>query len=472
MLPHGFDLHQGSQQTYQYGNAMDLNSQLTRLGLFDARVPRYTSYPTAPHFAASIGHADFGRWIEAIPAGSEISLYLHVPFCRRLCWFCACRTQGTTSDAPILAYVETLLAELALLEARLAPGVTLKRLHWGGGTPTMLPADQIRRLTEAIFSVAPLASGAEFSVEIDPNEIDAARLDALVAAGMNRASIGVQDFDVEIQKTIGRDQSYELTKAVADMIRDRGVTSLNADILYGLPHQTQARIADSVQKLLTLSPDRVALYGYAHVPWMSRRQQMLPSDAMPTPTERLGLFETARQLFAWDGYREIGIDHFARPEDGLSIAQATGRLRRNFQGYTDDTAPVLIGIGASSISRFPQGFAQNASGTADHTKAIRAGRFSTHRGHAFVGEDLLRSRIIEALMCDFRVRRAELMQDYGATPARLDDLFRPAAAAFAPFLQLTEEGAVITPDGRPLARMIARAFDSYDQSAAQHSAAI
>ncbi len=451
---------------------MTLNSQLARLGLFDARVPRYTSYPTAPHFGATVSHGLFSNWVSAIPAESSISLYLHVPFCRRLCWFCACRTQGTRSDDPVIAYVETLKAELQLLKSRLAPGITLQRLHWGGGTPTLIPAPLIAELAGAIFNVAPMAKGGEFSVEIDPNEVDDARLDALAAAGMNRASIGVQDFDDEIQKTIGRIQGYDLTRKVADMIRARGVSSLNCDILYGLPHQTPQRIADSVQKLLSLSPDRVALYGYAHVPWMSRRQQMIPSDAMPTPEERLALFETARQLFSWDGYREIGIDHFARPDDGLAIAQASGRLRRNFQGYTDDTAPVLIGIGASSISRFPQGYAQNASGTADHTKAIRAGRFSTHRGHVFAGEDLLRARIIEALMCDFTVNRAELLRNFDTTPARLDELFSAAARAFDPFFRTTADGAFITPEGRPLTRMIARAFDAYDQTKALHSAAV
>ncbi|MCF1707618.1 oxygen-independent coproporphyrinogen III oxidase [Tabrizicola sp. J26] len=451
---------------------MTLNSQLARLGLFDARVPRYTSYPTAPHFGGTVGHGLFSDWVSAIPPGSSISLYLHVPFCRRLCWFCACRTQGTRSDDPVIAYVETLKAELQLLKSRLALGVTLQRLHWGGGTPTLIPAPLIAELAGTIFDVAPMAKGGEFSVEIDPNEVDDARLDALAAAGMNRASIGVQDFDDEIQKTIGRVQGYELTRKVSEMIRARGVSSLNCDILYGLPHQTPQRIADSVQKLLSLSPDRVALYGYAHVPWMSRRQQMIPSDAMPTPEERLALFETARQLFSWDGYREIGIDHFARPDDGLAIAQASGRLRRNFQGYTDDTAPVLIGIGASSISRFPQGYAQNASGTADHTKAIRAGLFSTHRGHVFAGEDLLRARIIEALMCDFAVSRSELLRDFDTTTARLDELFSAAAQAFDPFFRVTAGGAVITPEGRPLTRMIARAFDAYDQSKALHSAAV
>ena len=451
---------------------MDTYSQLARHGLFDSRVPRYTSYPTAPHFGAEIGHGAFSGWIDSIPAGSAISLYLHVPFCRRLCWFCACRTQGTKSTDPVIAYVQTLKQEIALLRRHLAPGVTLSRLHWGGGTPTMIPPDLIRDLAETIFDMAPLAPNGEFSVEIDPNEVDAPRLDALAAAGMNRASIGVQDFDPEIQRTIGREQSYELTKSVADMIRDRGVQSLNADILYGLPHQTTLRIAQSVQKLLTLSPDRVALYGYAHVPWMSRRQHMIPSDAIPKPEERLRLFDVARRLFTRDGYAEIGIDHFARPDDGLAIAAATGHLRRNFQGYTDDTAPVLIGLGASSISRFPQGYAQNASGTSDHTKAIRAGQFSTHRGHAFAGEDLLRARIIEALMCDFRVSRAELLRNFATTPARLDDLFAAAKAEFGSFFEVTSQGAAIPPAGRPLTRMIARMFDEYDHAKAQHSAAV
>jgi oxygen-independent coproporphyrinogen III oxidase len=449
---------------------METISQLARLGLFDARVPRYTSYPTAPQFANDVGAGTFVDWLGAIPPGSKISLYVHVPFCRRLCWFCACRTQGTSSYTPVLSYVRTLKAELELLRAALPPGIRLARLHWGGGTPTLLPAEAMRDLARAIFDVAPLAEGAEFSVEIDPNEIDAARLDALAEMGMTRASIGVQDFDAQIQAVIGRDQSYEITRDAVEAIRARGIESLNADILFGLPHQTRAGIADSVQKLLSLSPDRVALYGYAHVPWMARRQQLIPSEALPTPEERLELFETARRLFRWDGYDEIGIDHFARPEDGLAIAAREGRLRRNFQGYTDDVAPVLVGLGASSISRFPQGYAQMNSVTSAWAKAVQSGQFATARGHVFRGEDLLRGRIIEALMCDFQTRNAELIHDFGATPARLQALYAPVVARYAPFVQQTAEGLVVPPDGRPLTRMIAAAFDDY--AMAKHSAAI
>ncbi|MBK0327488.1 oxygen-independent coproporphyrinogen III oxidase [Rhodobacteraceae bacterium F11138] len=451
---------------------MATQSQMAKLGLFDAKVPRYTSYPTAPQFGTGVGPDVYTDWIHRIPENGTVSLYVHVPFCRRLCWFCACRTQGTQNDAPVRAYLETLKAELALLKQHLPSGITLSRLHWGGGTPTLLDPDMMQQLADAIFDVAPLGRDAEFSVEIDPNEIDAARLDALAAAGLTRASIGVQDFDDEIQQTIGRIQGYDITRDAVEMIRARGIASLNADILFGLPHQTQARMTESVQKLLSLVPDRVALYGYAHVPWMAKRQQLIPSDALPTPQERLALFETARKLFLWDGYAEIGIDHFASHQDGLTIAQKTGRLRRNFQGYTDDTSQVLIGVGASSISRFPQGFAQNAPATSAHTAKIRAGQFSVCRGHAFHGEDRMRARMIESLMCDFRIDMDEITSRFAITRPALQQMFDAADRAFPGILSMTPDSLVIPPASRAMTRIIARAFDAYDLSKAGHSSAI
>lgn len=451
---------------------MPTKTQLAKLGLFDAKVPRYTSYPTAPHFSTSIGPSDFTSWIQEIPQRSRVSLYIHVPFCRRLCWFCACRTQGTQSDSPVATYVETLKSELAMLGRMLPDGVTLSRLHWGGGTPTLLTPAMMEDLIGAIYDVAPLADDAEFSVEIDPNEVDEARLDVLAKAGMNRASIGVQDFDPKIQETIGRLQSFELTRDTVEMIRARNVSSLNADILFGLPYQSNTRITKTVQKLLSFNPDRVALYGYAHVPWMAKRQQMIPSDALPTPQERLDLFETARRLFVWDNYDEIGIDHFAKPEDGLAVALKEGRLKRNFQGYTDDPAEVLIGVGASSISRFPQGYAQNASATSVHTAAIRDGRFSTARGHSFAGEDKMRSRVIEALMCDFRVDADEISSDFAISKAELNAMFERIAAQFDGLISVSDAGLLVPEKARPLTRMIARAFDAYDLSKAGHSSAI
>jgi oxygen-independent coproporphyrinogen-3 oxidase len=412
------------------------------------------------------------RWAAGLSPGTPVSLYLHVPFCRRLCWFCACRTQGTASGEPVAAYVETLKAEIALLANVLPPRVEVSRLHWGGGTPTLMEAPLIRDLSATIAGHFALADDIEFSVEIDPNEIDADRLDALSEAGMNRASVGVQDFHPEIQKIIGRDQSYEVTRDAVEALRARGIVSLNADILFGLPHQTRARIADSVSMLLSLSPDRVALYGYAHVPWMARRQSLIAAETLPRPEERLALFETARQLFLWDGYEEIGIDHFARPGDGLARAAREGRLRRNFQGYTDDTAPVLIGLGASAISRFPQGYAQNTPATGEYTRRIREGCLATHRGHAFTDEDRLRGRIIEALMCDFRVDAAELVATLGADGARIAQLFAEAAKAFPGMVRVSDEGFEIPPEARPLTRMIARAFDAYELAPAGHSSAI
>ncbi|MBC7132995.1 MAG: oxygen-independent coproporphyrinogen III oxidase [Roseovarius sp.] len=451
---------------------MDTQTKLGDLGLFDARVPRYTSYPTAPHFNRGVGGHHFASWIREIPEGAEISLYVHVPFCRRLCWFCACRTQGTQSDAPVAAYLETLKTEIAMLGRILPDGVRLSRLHWGGGTPTLLTPAMMTELAAAIRAIAPFTEATEFSVEIDPNEIDGPRLDALAAAGMNRASIGVQDFDEDIQKTIGRRQGYDITRQAVEAIRARGVQSLNADILYGLPHQSRARITESVQKLLSLAPDRVALYGYAHVPWMAKRQQLIPSDALPTPQERLALFETARRLFLWDGYDEIGIDHFALPSDGLSVARRAGQLRRNFQGYTDDTAEVLIGIGASAISRFPQGYAQNAPATGAHTAAIREGRFSTARGHVFAGEDRLRARLIEMLMCDFRVDAAAITRDFAIPPETLRAMLAEVDRAFAGHLELDPGGLSIPPEARPLTRMVARRLDAYEMNAEGHSPAI
>ncbi|MGP3697802.1 oxygen-independent coproporphyrinogen III oxidase [Rhodobacter sp. NSM] len=443
---------------------MESVSQLAKLGLFDARVARYTSYPTAPNFGAGVTEHLHAEWISSIPAGSSISLYLHIPFCRRLCWFCACRTQGTSSDAPVRAFVAVLKSEIALMQARLAPGVRLSRMYWGGGTPTLLPPDLIRELLLAIRDAVPSSPSTEFSVEIDPNEIDAARLDALFEGGMTRVSIGVQDFDPEIQKAIGREQSFELTRRLVDDLRRRGLQGLDADILYGLPHQTRQTVADSVQKLLSLSPDRLAVLGYAHVPALSRRQLMIPTDSIPRPEERLHLFETARDLILWDGYQPVGIDHFARAGDPLAHARACGRLRRSFQGYTDDRSDVLIGLGASAISRFPQGFSQNAPSTTDHIRAIRSGRFSTSRGHVLSDEDRLRGRMIEQLLCDFRISRAQILARFCIRPERLEALFLQCATSFPGVVQITGHGLEITDAGRPLARMIARSFDAYDQS--------
>ena len=447
-------------------------TQLRKLGLFDARVPRYTSYPTAPQFKPGVGGDLVSRWISEIPEGSSVSLYVHVPFCRRLCWFCACRTQGTQTAEPVAAYVGTLKKELALIKAVLPRGVTLEHLHWGGGTPTLLEPQMIADLAGAIFDVAPLAEGAQFSVEIDPTEIDDARLDALAAAGLNRASIGVQDFDPMIQEVIGRPQSYEVTKEAVDGLRARGIRSLNVDLLYGLPHQTDARITDSVNKVISLGPDRIALFGYAHVPWMSKRQQLIPTDALPTPEARLELYNVARDLFVGAGMEEIGIDHFARPDDGLAVAHRNGTMHRNFQGYTEDKSPALIPVGASSIGRFPQGYAQNEPATSKYQERIRAGSLATAKGHVFAGDDLVRARIIELLLCDFRADLRAVAAENDVAPEGVLAMADGLDAALPGTTTLEDGVLTILDDARPLARIIARYFDAYDMASARHSQAV
>jgi oxygen-independent coproporphyrinogen-3 oxidase len=451
---------------------MTFHTQLRNLGLFDARVPRYTSYPTAPHFTANFGTQLTECWMSALDPAVPISLYVHVPFCRHLCWFCACRTQGTSTLNPVAIYVETLKMELALLKDRLPQGIKIGHLHWGGGTPTLLDPSMIADLSHAIAQLAPFANDYEFSVEIDPNEIDAPRLDSLALAGMNRASIGVQDFDPSIQEKIGRIQSYEVTKQAVDGLRARGIQSLNADILYGLPGQNTARIRDSVQKLLSLSPDRVALFGYAHVPWVARRQTMIPTDELPSAQERLELFNAARDLFVSDDYAEIGIDHFARKTDGLALASHNGKLRRNFQGYSNDSCPTMVGVGASSIAQYTQGYAQNAPATSEYQKQVRAGVLPISKGHEFTNDDQLRGRIIEALMCDFQVLFEDLALRFSLSQADFDAFGSAVEAAFPDMLTVTSDAIKITDQARPLTRMIAQHFDAYALNGAQHSSAI
>ncbi|RMD48905.1 MAG: coproporphyrinogen dehydrogenase, partial [Alphaproteobacteria bacterium] len=378
-----------------------------------------------------------------------------------------------SNDRPVRGYVETLKAEIALISARLPEGVRLSRLHWGGGTPTILPPDAIADLAGAITERIPFAEGAEFSVEIDPMEVDEARVAALAAAGMNRASIGIQDFDPLIQEAIGRPQPFERTREVVAMLREAGVTSLNADMVYGLPHQSLARITRTTEQLLELAPDRVALFGYAHVPWMSRRQVMIPEAALPAPEERLALFRRAAGLLEGAGMVPIGIDHFARPGDGLARALAERRLHRNFQGYTDDAAPTLIGVGASAIGRFRQGYVQNAPATAAYQARIRDGGLATVRGHAFSDEDLRRARIIEELMCYFE---ADVAAAAEGAEAPLAEALRAdaerAAERFAEHVRWDGARLAITARRRPLARLVARVFDAYTGTGARHSAAI
>lgn len=435
--------------------------ELRALGLFEARVPRYTSYPTAAVFTPQVGADLQQEALRSLDPDVPVSVYIHIPFCERLCWFCACHTQGTKTLGPVESYVETLEAELSLLRLTLPEGVRMGRLHWGGGTPTILPPPLIHRLARAIRAVIPPHDTFEFSVEIDPTMVDRAKIDALAEEGMTRASIGIQDFDPKVQAAIGRIQPFDITQACVEDLRAAGITSLNADLVYGLPHQTTDRIADTIAKVRSFAPDRVALFGYAHVPWVSKRQKLIDKEALPDDMARYTLASLASAALTDAGMTAIGIDHFARPGDALDTAFRTGRLRRNFQGYTTDSCQTLIGLGASSISRFPAGYVQNAAATPGYVKRIHAGTFAGSRGYKLTDEDVLRARAIELLMCDFRLDLDELQSECGPHARSLAPILLGIAAKYGDFVHQAGQRLEISPEGRPLTRMIAAEFDQH-----------
>ncbi len=449
---------------------MENIAQLRRLGLFDARVPRYTSYPPATAFNAQAGVGFQMECLGKLDPATPVSVYVHIPFCERLCWFCACRTQGTSTLKPVESYLDSLLDELQLLKSTLPAGIRMGQLHWGGGTPTILTPDMIRKLSDAIKAIIPPAPDFSFSVEIDPTLVDAAKIDALAASGMTRASIGIQDFAPDVQAAIGREQSFQATQTCVSQLRAAGITSLNADLVYGLPHQTLEKLTSTINHVRALDPDRIALFGYAHVPTFSKRQKLIPEDALPNDEARYHLAQLAAQAFTSDGYTAIGIDHFAKPGDSLSRAQQTGHLRRNFQGYTDDTCPALIGIGASSISQFAQGYVQNAPATAAYKERIAAGQLAGHRGYALTSDDLLHAAAINMLMCRFAIDLDQL----AAHHPQAGDLTPIHNAVLQDYEGLVvQQGQTIhiTPQGRPLTRLIAQRYDRFSNITAQYSQA-
>ena len=448
---------------------MEHLAHLRRHGLFDARVPRYTSYPPATAFDPSTGAAFQRNALAEIDPSLPVSVYVHIPFCERLCWFCACRTQGTSSLKPVEAYVQVLKQELAMLRELLPPDVRMGQLHWGGGTPTILPPAAITNLATAIKEAITPTDDLQFSVEIDPTMVDEAKIAALAVVGMTRASIGIQDFASDVQDAIGRQQSYEQTARCVDMLRGAGIASLNADLVYGLPFQTPETFAETLDQVMSLTPDRLALFGYAHVPTFSKRQKLIPGHALPNEEGRFSLAKQASAAFRALGYLPIGIDHFAKPHDSLAKAAAAGRLRRNFQGYTDDTCPSLIGVGASSISQFDGGYVQNAAATPAYTARIAEGQLAGHRGYAMTPEDQLRAKAINMLMCEFEI-------DLNALAAHpMADLLSPVHEAILQDYDglVVREGhkLVITPPARPLTRIIAQRYDGFSSINAQYSQA-
>ncbi len=434
---------------------------------YDGRVPRYTSYPTAPHFSAAIGADAYGQWLGAIPAGAALSLYLHVPFCDRLCLYCGCNTAVVRGEAPKRAYAGHLVEEINMVADRLGRRAHVTHVHWGGGTPTALPPDCLAGIMEHVRSRFAVAPDAEIAVELDPSRLDTPALEALARMGINRASLGVQDFDARVQKAIGREQSFAETADAARRLRQIGVRSLNLDLIYGLPLQTEDSVAHTARLALRLGADRVSVFGYAHVPWMKKHQGLIQEEMLPDAAARFAQTGIIRRILEEEGgYEPVGLDHFALLDDSMARAARAGALHRGFQGYTTDAAPVLIGLGASAIGTLPQGYVQNESSAAAYNAAIAQGRFAVCRGIELNDDDRLRRCVIESIMC-------------GGTftiPPALREAARGLARFAGDGLVIWDgETVTVTERGRPFVRNIAALFDCYLQQASaapRHATAV
>ncbi len=436
-------------------------------------VPRYTSYPTAPHFHDGVKAHQHADWLKSIRPGEDLSLYAHIPFCDSLCWFCGCHTKQTRQYAPVAAYLKSLHCEIETVRSFTGKRGVVRHVHLGGGSPTMLTPADLKALLDGMRAAFSFAEDAEIAIEIDPRDLDEARLDGLVAAGLTRASIGVQDFDPVVQKAINRMQSYEMTRDAVAGLRARGVSSVNLDVVYGLPYQTRDRLTDTIEKVVSIRPDRIALFGYAHVPWMKKHQTMIDEQALPDTLERFAEANRAASMLTAAGYQRIGMDHFALPGDSMAIAAENGALRRNFQGYTTDDA-TLIGFGASAISSLRQGYIQNITATGVYRDTVERGELATARGFELSYDDRIRRRVIELLMCDFRFTRSGLLAEFGdrVLPV-LEDAEYLAAADADDMFESDGDTFYVTGKGAPFVRSIASAFDSYfGQGAARHSAAV
>ena len=433
-------------------------------------VPRYTSYPTAPHFSSGIGDVQYIAWLAGLQASATLSLYVHIPFCQQLCWYCGCNTKATHRYAPVASYLRALHEEIANLGALLERRHSVVHMHWGGGSPNILAAADIVGLADALSTHFRRSEKAEFAVEIDPRHLDPPQLDALASAGVTRVSVGVQDFDAAVQAAIGREQSFDATQRAVAAFRARGVRSINIDLMYGLPLQTRESVDRTIARVLELDPDRVAVFGYAHLPERMRHQRMLPADALPDAGERFAQLQAIAQRLIEHGYVRVGLDHFARPGDAL----ASGRIARNFQGYTADRADALLGIGASAIGRLPEGYVQNATGVAEYERRLRHYGLATAKGHALTDDDKLRGHVIERLMCDLAFSADDLRRRFGrmAQPM-LGEAEALLAADMDGLLERTADGFTVTEHGRPFVRSFASRFDAYlGRSAARHTSGV
>lgn len=436
-----------------------------------ANLPRYTSYPTAPQFAA-MDEASYRDWLGGIAPDSALSLYLHIPFCRTLCWYCGCHTAVTRNDERIGRYATALAQEAELLLAALPAHGGIGALHLGGGTPTTIGPAALSALLRTLRERFGVRPGAEFAAECDPRTLNEEVVAALAEGGINRASLGVQDINPAVQRRIGRVQLDDQVAAAVERLRRAGILRVNLDLMYGLPGQTELEVAATARFATALGADRVAVFGYAHVPWMKPHQNAIRSEELPGALERVRQAETAERVLREAGYEAIGLDHFARSDDSMAVAQRAGRLKRNFQGYTTDTAPVLLGLGASAIGSIGApalaGYAQNEPEERRYVAAVEAGRLPVKRGRLLSEDDRLRRHVIERVMCDFVLDLTEL-------PETLMEEARPGLERLEAdgIVALAPDMLWVTAPGRRHVRHVAACFDAYlGNGAGRHSAAV
>ncbi len=434
-------------------------------GRIDGNGPRYTSYPTADRFHGEFGEAAYHDALAACRAKAPepLSLYVHIPFCENICYYCGCNKIITGDHSRSARYVDYLGREMALLADRLGARRQVMQSHWGGGTPTFLDPEEMRNVMAALQRHFELLPDGEHSIEIDPRRVTEERMALLAELGFNRISLGVQDFDPKVQRAIHRVQSFDETRSVVDAARRLGFRSVSMDLIYGLPHQTTARFAATVDQVLALRPDRLSVYSYAHLPHVFKPQRRIDGNALPAPAEKLDILVSTIERLTAAGYVYIGMDHFALPDDDLAVAQREGRLQRNFQGYSTHAGYDQLGLGVSSIGAVAGRYVQNARTLDDYYAALDAGRLPVMRGFATTDDDSLRREIIGELMCNgaLDVAAVEVAHgiDFAATFAgELADLDRLAEDG----LVVREAGRiVVTPLGRLLVRRVAMVFDRY-----------
>ena len=419
-------------------------------------VPRYTSYPTAAEFTETVGAAEHRAALDALRPSDRISLYLHIPYCHEICWYCGCNTGAVGRASRLDAYVDALVAEIDMVAERAKGSVS--HVHFGGGSPNALSPEQFERVAAAVRNGFRVLPDAEWAAELDPRHLDADFCRMLAANGVSRVSLGAQTFDLGIQAKINRLQPFRMVARCVEDLRRAGIAHINLDLMYGLPGQT----LDTIARTITLARDRVVMFGYAHLPRMLPRQRMIEDSQLPDAQARFWQSILARDLWLEEGFRPIGFDHYARPDDKLALAAANGTLRRNFQGFNDDDADAVIGLGASSISQFPGLITQTEKHVGRYRMKVQNGRLGTVRGIRRSPDDQQRGAVIERLLCDGRVDLVEL----GWSPTAAAQAMADAEPGLAPMeerglIRRHDTGLVILPDGEPYARLAAVAFDTF-----------